>query len=117
MHTKPSRHTLQSRPPRASRVVSRSAMARQFHRYLASASARRNAPQDPRQGKGCGQHLARLIARDIRVVQTFDDHAWVIGRLWDSGEVETLFRVAASGLLHGLARELYRLAVELWLGQ
>lgn len=110
-------HTNSLRNTRATRVVSRAARARQFHRYLASASLRRNALQDERHGMGCGQHLARLIAHDIRVVQTFDDHAWVIGRLWDSGEVETLFRIAASGLLHGLARELYRLAIELWLGQ
>jgi hypothetical protein len=110
-------HTNSLRNSRANLLLSRPARVRQFQRYLASAKLRRNALQDERPGMGCGQHLARLIAHDIRVVQTFDDHAWVIGRLWDSGEAETLFRVAASGLLHGLARELYRLAIELWLGQ
>lgn len=97
-----------------SRVVSRTLVVQPFDRYLTSASRR---ARDGEPGARCGQHLARLIARDIRVVQRFDDHAWVIGRLWDSGEVETLFRVAASGLLHGLARELYRLAIETWLRQ
>jgi len=108
MHTNPFRKT------QASRGVSRTLAVQQFDRYLTSAQrcARGGEPE-----ARCGQHLARLIARDIRVVQRFDDHAWVIGRLWDSGEVETLFRVAASGLLHGLARELYRLAIEVWLRQ
>ncbi|MET0351243.1 MAG: hypothetical protein ABW067_15735 [Rhizobacter sp.] len=108
MHTNPLRH------PRVGRGVSRAAAAQQFHLYLTSPQP---SPGHGDRGPRCGQRLARLIAHDIRVVQTFDDHAWVIGRLWDSGEVETLFRVAASGLLHGLARELYRLAIELWLRQ
>ena len=55
------------------------------------------------------------MAHDLRVVQRFDDHAWVAERLAAAGEVETLFRVAASGLLHGMALRFYRLALAAWL--
>jgi hypothetical protein len=47
----------------------------------------------------------------------FDDHASVARRLLASGEVETLCRVVASGLLHGLALQVYRLAIDAWLSR
>ena len=68
-------------------------------------------------GQRGGQALARLIAHNPRVVQTFRDHGDVARRLLISGEVDALFLVAASGLLHGLSLQFYRLAIDGWLNR
>jgi hypothetical protein len=96
----------------SSRDVVLPAVLQQFRLYLAQA----NHPARVA-GLRCGQMLARLIAHDPRVVQSFDDHAAVVSHLLVSDEVETLFRVAASGLLHGLALQCYRLAIDGWLNR
>jgi hypothetical protein len=86
------------------------AVAQQFRLHLAQ-------PLTLEPGSRNGQQLARLIAHNPRVVQLFDDHASVARRLLASGEVETLCRVVASGLLHGLALQVYRLAIDAWLSR
>ncbi|CAN7349284.1 hypothetical protein [Rhizobacter sp. LjRoot28] len=87
----------------------------QFARYLAQRERRPSSLQGMTGqtwlAAGSGTWLARLMAHDLRVVQRFDDHAWVADRLAAAGELETLFRVAASGLLHGVALRFYRLAL------
>lgn len=88
------------------------AVLRQFHLHLSQ-----SVQPSGTAGQRGGQALARLIARNPRVVQTFKDHGDVARRLLVSGEVDTLFLVAASGLLHGLSLQFYRLAIEGWLNR
>ena len=93
------------------------ASASQLQRYLASTvnlplAHHAQAPERP-----SGPALARLIEHDVRVVQRFHDHAWVAGRLLACGAIDSLVRVVASGLLHGVARHCYRLAIEAWLNR
>lgn len=88
------------------------AILQQFRLYLAQPLRLPRAP-----GQRNGQAFARLIAQDPRAVQRFRDHAEVARQLLVSGEVETLFRVVASGLLHGMALQFYRLAIEGWLNR
>jgi len=102
MHPKPSQRERVSLP----------AVLKQFHLYLAQQS-----PTSPNPGQRCGQALARLISHNPRAVRAFKDHAEVARHLLASGEVDTLFRVAASGLLHGPALQFYRLAIESWLSR
>ena len=87
----------------------------QFARYQAQREQRLSSSQGVAVqtwlAAGSGTWLARLMAHDLRVVQRFEDHAWVADRLAAAGELETLFRVAASGLLHGVALRFYRLAL------
>jgi hypothetical protein len=87
----------------------------QFARYQAQREQRLSSPCSEAVqawlAAGSGTWLARLMAHDLRVVQRFDDHAWVADRLAAAGELETLVRVAASGLLHGVALRFYRLAL------
>ena len=64
-----------------------------------------------------GLALTEQFARDPRSVQDVDDHAEVIDRLLRAGDVDTLFDIVASGLLHGLALRMYRTAIALWLGR
>ena len=102
MHSKPSQRENVLLP----------AVLRQFRLQLAQPL---RLPAGPGQRKG--QALARLIAYNPRAVQAFKDHAEAARHLLASGEVETLFRVAASGLLHGPALHFYRLAIEGWLNR
>ena len=85
------------------------AQLRQFRRYLAPVVARPD-PTDLR-----GLALTEQFARDPQAIQRVDDHADVIARLLRAGDVDTLFDIVASGLLHGLALQLYRTAIDLWL--
>jgi len=88
------------------------AILKQFRLHLAQSVQRSSIA-----GQRGGQALARLIAHDPRVVQTFKDHGDVARRLLVSGEVDTLFLVAASGLLQGLSLQFYRLAIDGWLNR
>ena len=88
------------------------AVPQQFRLYLVQPLTLTREP-----GFRNGQQLARLIAFNPRVVQSFDDHASVARRLLASGEVETLCSVVASGLLHGLALQIYRIAIDAWLSR
>lgn len=88
------------------------AVLSQFRLHLAQAAQQSSIARQ----RG-GQALARLIAHNPRVVQTFKDHGDVARRLLVSGEVDTLFLVAASGLLHGLSLQFYRLAIDGWLNR
>lgn len=85
------------------------AQLRQFRRYLAPIVAQSGAT-DVR-----GLALTERIARDPQAIQQVDDHADLIARLLRAGDVDTLFDIVASGLLHGLALQLYRTAIDLWL--
>lgn len=85
----------------------------QFHRYLSHPARRRPAKATDRDGHG----WARLLDHDLRSLKSVQDHARVASLLVTAGEVETLIRVVASGLLNGWARRFYRLALEAWLTQ
>lgn len=101
----------------ASAAVDRAAAARrsQFQRYLARTVASPLAHHALPPDQPSGPALARLIDHDVRVVQRFDDHAWVAARLLACGAIESLIRVAASGLLKGVARHVYRMAIDAWM--
>ena len=104
-------------PPRGAVGGGEDRRRAQFERYLASTAHLPLAHAALPPERPSGPALARLIAHDVRVVQRFDDHAWVAGRLLACGAIDTLCRVVASNLLQGVARHCYRMAIEAWLNR